>query len=138
MSMFFKYLASAFLIFLVAGSASISAESQGFMEGHLKILSPKPVDIGDENAAIATTENYAEYPLLILSRDKQKEIARITADTNGNYRAVLPPGDYVLDVQGRTHGHLRAKAQPFTVVSNHTVRVDMVIYPDHWRSNSMQ
>ena len=138
MSTSFKYLGSTLVIFLVAGVASINAESEGFMEGHLKILSARGVDLGDENAAIVTTENYADYPLLILSRDKQKEIARITADTKGNYRAALPPGDYVLDVQGRTRGHLRAKAQPFTVASNQTVRVDMVIYPDHWRSNSMQ
>ncbi len=142
MSTSFKYLGSTFVIFLVAGVASINAESQGFMEGHLKILSARGVDLGDENAATVTTENYADYPLLILSRDKQKEIARITADTNGNYRAVLPPGDYVLDVQGRTQGHtrghLRAKPQPFTVVSNQTVRVDMEIDMDHWRARSTQ
>jgi hypothetical protein len=136
-----NFLAAA-CIFLIlaglAGIASINAAPQGFMEGHLKILSARGVDLGDENAAIVTTENYADYPLLILRRDKQKEIARITADTNGNYRVALPPGDYVLDVQGRTHGHLRAKPQPFTVASNQTVRVDMVIYADHWRSNSMQ
>jgi len=68
----------------------------------------------------------------------QKEIARITADTNGNYRAVLPPGDYVLDVQGRTRGHLHAKPQRFTVVSSQTVRVDMNIDTDHWRARSTQ
>jgi len=39
----------------------------------------------------------------------------------------LPPGDYVLDVQGRARGHVRAKPQRFTIVSNHTVRVDMDI-----------
>src|SRR4029077_4039930 len=138
MSMFFRYLVSGFIVFLVAGTASIEAESQGFMEGHLKILSARGVDLGDENAAIMTTENYADYPLLILSRDTQKEIARITADTKGNYRAALPPGDYVLDVQGRARGHLRAKAQPFTVASNQTVRVDMAIDTDHWRAGSTQ
>jgi hypothetical protein len=142
MSTSFRYLGSTFVIFLVAEVASINAESQGFVEGHLKILSARGVDLGDENAAIAATENYADYPLLILRRDKQKEIARITADTNGNYRAVLPPGDYVLDVQGRTQGrtrgYVRAKPQPFTVASNQTVRVDMVIYPEHWRVGSPQ
>ena len=61
------------------------------------------------------------------SKDGKKEIARITADENGNYRLELPPGDYVLDVQGRAPGHVRAKPQPFTVVSNETVRVDMNI-----------
>jgi len=97
------------------------------MQGHLKILSPKPVDLGDENAATVTAENYADYPLLILSRGGKKEIARITANRNGNYRVELPPGDYVLDVQGRAPGHVRAKPQPFTVVSNQPVRVDMDI-----------
>jgi len=108
------------------------------MEGHLKILSPKPVDLGDENAATVTAENYADYPLLVLSRDGQKEIAQITADTNGNYRAVLPPGDYVLVAQRRARKHVRAKPQPFTVVSNQTVRVDMDIDTDHWRVRSTQ
>jgi len=108
------------------------------MEGHLRILSPKAFDLGDENAATVTGEGYADYPLLILSRGEKKEIARITADTNGNYRAVLPPGDYILDVQGRARKHVRWKPQPFTVVSNQTVRVDMDIDTDHWRSRSTQ
>jgi len=109
------------------------------MEGHLKILSANPVDVGDENAATVTAENYADYPLLILSREGQKEIARITADTNGNYRAALPPGDYVLDVQGRPRKHMRGKPQPFKVVSNQTVRVDMdIIAVDQWRARSTQ
>jgi hypothetical protein len=45
--------------------------------------------------------DYAEYPLIILSQDGKKQVARVTADENGKYRAALPPGDYILDVQGR-------------------------------------
>ena len=125
-------------IFLAfAGSAtSRDALPSGVMEGHLKILSSKPVDIGDENAATVAAGNYADYPLLVLSRDKQKEIARVTADTNGNYRAVLPPGDYVLVAQRRARKH--AKPQPFTVVSDQTVHVDMEIVTDHLRVRSPQ
>ena len=125
-------------IFLaLAGSATSSdALPSGVMEGHLKILSSKPVDIGDENAATLTTANYADYPLLVLSGDGQKEIAQITPDTNGNYRAVLPPGDYVLVAQRRARKH--AKPQPFTVLSNQTVRVDMEVVTDHWRVRSPQ
>jgi hypothetical protein len=138
--MFLKNLIAGCIFLVLAGSATASdALPSGVMEGHLKILSSKPVDIGDENAATVTAENYADYPLLVLSRDKQKEIARITADTNGNYRAVLPPGDYVLDVQGRPRKHVRWKPQPFTVVSNQTVRVDMdIIAVDQWRAGSTQ
>jgi hypothetical protein len=137
--MFLRYLISGCIFLILAGTESVNAAPQGFMEGHLKILSANPVDIGDENAATVTAENYAEYPLLILSRDKQKEIARITADTNGNYRATLPPGDYVLVVQGRPRKHVRGKPQPFAVVSDQTVRVDMdIIAVDQWRAGSPQ
>jgi hypothetical protein len=136
---FLKNLIVGCIFLALAGSAvSSDALPSGVMEGHLKILSRKPVDIGDENAAMVTTANYADYPLLILSGDGQKEIARITADTNGNYRAVLSPGDYVLDVQGRARKHARWKPKPFTVVSNQTVRVDMDIDTDHWRVRSTQ
>jgi hypothetical protein len=74
-----------------------------------------------------------------LSQSEKKEIARITANANGNYRVALPPGDYVLEVQGRPRTHLRWKAQSFTVVSNRTVRVDMdIIAVDQWRAGSTQ
>jgi len=122
-----KYLISACVFLLLVGSASIDAAPSGFVEGHLKIISPKEVELADENTPVITAENYAEYPLIILSQDEKKEIARVTADRNGNYRLALPPGNYVLDVQGRARGHLRAKPQRFTVVSNQTVHVDMDI-----------
>jgi len=73
---------------------------------------------------------YAEYLLLVLTRDGRRAITRVTADRDGKYRVALPPGDYVLDVQGRRpKGHLRAKPQPFTIVSNQTARVDMDVDP---------
>ena len=135
--MFLKNLIVGCIVLVLADSATSSdALPSGVMEGHLKILSRKPVDIGDENAATVTTANYADYPLLVLSRDKQKEIARMTADENGNYRAALPPGDYVLVAQRRARKH--AKPQPFTVVSDQTVRVDMEIVTDHLRVRSPQ
>ena len=137
--MFLKNLIVACIFLVLAGSATSSdALPSGVMEGHLKILSPRAFDLGDENAATVTAENYADYPLIILSRDEKKEIARISADANGNYRAALPPGDYILDVQGRARKHVRWKPQPFTIVSNQTVRVDMDIDTDHWRSRSTQ
>src|SRR5205823_9366826 len=113
---------------LVSGTASLNAEPPGSLEGHLKILSLKEVELAEASPSRGTAENYAEYPLIILSKAGQKEVAQVVADGNGDYRVSLPPGDYVLDVQGRKpKGHLRAKPQPFTIVSNQTVRVDMNI-----------
>jgi hypothetical protein len=128
MSTFFKYLASTFVILLLAASASIKAESQGFMKGHLKIIFGMAVEPSDEMPRPQVKpQSYAQYPLIILSQKEKKEIARVTADENGNYRVALPPGKYVLDVQNRVTKHVRAAPRPFTIVSNHTVRVGMTI-----------
>src|SRR5436190_15279275 len=124
MSSFLKGLTAVCIFSVVTGMAT---EPPGFVEGHLKILSGKEVELADGNAPAITAENYAQYRLVILSEGEKKEIARLTADGNGNYRIALQPGDYVLDVQGRARGHVRAKPQRFTVVSNRTVRVDLDI-----------
>lgn len=127
MTSLLKYPISACFFLLLAGSTSVDAASPGFLEGHLKILSSREVELADGTPASATAKRYAEFPLIILSQGEKKEIARITADANGNYRVALPPGHYVLDVQGRVRGHLRAKPHRFTIVSNETVRMDMNI-----------
>jgi hypothetical protein len=108
-------------------SASDSA-APGFLEGHLRILAVKDVELAEGNPPKLSAGNYAEYPLIILSQDGKKEIAQVTADGNGNYRIALPPGDYILDAQGRPpKGHVRAKPQRFAVASNQIAHVDMDI-----------
>jgi hypothetical protein len=102
-----------------------NAAAPGFLEGHLKIVSPKEVELAEAGPSKGAAANYADYPLIILSKAGQKEVARVTADKDGSYRVALPPGDYILDVQGRRPGGVRAKPQPFIVVSNQTVHVDM-------------
>jgi len=122
-----RYLIAVCTFLVLLAAAQIDAAPQGFLEGHLKILSYRPVELADENAATVPAQNYADYPLIILSQRENKQIARITANRDGIFRAALPPGSYVLDVQGRATKRLRVITQPFTVVSNKTVRVDMTI-----------
>jgi hypothetical protein len=114
---------------LTGGSPSSQAEPPGLMKGHLKILSRPEVNLPDAGAGSKTVpaQSYAEYPLIILSENGAKEIARVTADGQGHYRIELPPGEYILDALGRAPKRVRAKPQPFTVVSGQTVRVDMEI-----------
>ena len=122
---------AACIFLMLAGAASTKAAPQGFMEGHLKIVVIRAVDPDDMPQP--APETYAEYPLIILSQDGKREIARLTADKSGNYRAALPPGAYILALQERsgeerTTERIQANPQPFTVVSNQTVRVDMTIF----------
>jgi hypothetical protein len=111
---------------VVAGIAPSNAEQTGFIEGHLKIISPRVVGPSDEMPRqTVTAETYAEYPLIVLSQDGGKEIARVTADGNGNYRVALPLGNYLLDIHDRVRKRVRGQPQPFTILSNQTVHVDM-------------
>ena len=114
--------------------ASINAAPQGFLEGQLEIVSGRPVALDDETASkpidgkpAAAAADYANYPLVVLSQGEKKEVARITADAQGHYRAALPPGAYVLDAEGRVRRRLHVRAQPFTIVSNETLHVDLTI-----------
>ena len=116
-------------VFLVpVGCLASDNAVPGFLEGHLRILAFRDVELAEGNPPKFGAGNYAEYPLIILSQDGKKEIARVTADADGSYRLALPPGDYILDVQGRPpKGHVRANPQRFTVTANQTARVDMDI-----------
>jgi hypothetical protein len=116
---------------MLAGTASIQAAPQGFMEGHLKIVVIRAVEPDDMPQP--APETYAEYPLIILSQEGKREIARLTADKSGNYRVALPAGAYILALQERSGEEraaqqIHANPQPFTVAPNQTVRVDMRIF----------
>ena len=122
---------AACIFLMLAGAASTKAAPQGFVEGHLKIVVIRAVE--PDNMPQPAPETYAEYPLIILSQDGKREIARLTADKSGNYRAALPPGAYILAVQERSGEEraaqrIHATPQQFTVVSNETVRVDMRMF----------
>jgi hypothetical protein len=94
---------------------------------HLKIFRLSDINpAADDRAATTASEvPYAEYPLVVLTRDGKKEITRVTPDRNGNYRVELPPGDYILGVEAEIPK--RPKPRPFTVVSKEMVRVDVYI-----------
>ena len=126
-------MAVACVFLMLASTASIKAAPQGFIEGHLKIVVIRPVEPDNVPQPTVAPETYAEYPLIILSQDGKREIARLTADKSGNYRVALPPGAYTLALQERSGEEraaerIHANPQPFTVVSDQTVRVDMTIF----------
>jgi hypothetical protein len=101
--------------------------SPGFLEGRLRLVAPSPVQLAEGEAAKHAAVDYARYPLVVLSRVGHKEVARVIADKDGNYRVALPPGDYILDAKGRAPGHVRATPKGFNVVSNQTVHADFAL-----------
>src|SRR5439155_2061196 len=84
MSPSLKYPIAASIFLVLVGAALINAAPQGFLEGRLKIISRRPVELADEKTQPTTGRNYADYPLIILTRDETKQNARIIADKDGN------------------------------------------------------
>ena len=106
-----------------------TAPPTGILEGHLKVLSVKEVDLQDDAKAAAqpAEQPFSEYPLIVRRRDSGKEIAHVSADARGNYRVALPPGEYMLDIQRQPPKRIRANPKPFTIAADQTARVDMEI-----------
>lgn len=116
---------------LLFGTVVVHAGSTapGFLEGQLKIETSGGARLADETSS-KTEPAYADYPLVVLSRDGRTELAQVVADKEGHYRVALPPGDYFLDVKRRGRRPLAITQRPFKVVSEQTVHVDMEIAPD--------
>ena len=130
MSSFLKCASACCLFLMLAANGMLQAAPPGFVDGHLTIISlkeAKGTEVAEGEASNRPAEAYQEYPLVILSQDGQTEIARVTANSDGAYHVVLPPGAYILDVQNRVQRQLRVRPKPFKVESNQTVRVDMLI-----------
>jgi hypothetical protein len=108
-----------------AKSQAASPPAPGFLEGRLKVHITGGANLADGAESKAAGVNYAEYPMAILRKDNQEEIARITADEKGHFRVPLPPGDYLLEVKRRVLKRLVTESRPFTVVSQQTARVDL-------------
>jgi hypothetical protein len=124
-----KCLIATSLFLAFTQPAPTNAAPPGFLEGRLRIISSKEVELADGTPASGLAENYGDYPLVVLSQDRKQEVTRVAADSNGNYHIELPPGDYVLDIQRQPRGRVRATPQRFTVASGQTVHVDMEIDP---------
>jgi hypothetical protein len=124
--MFLRRFAFACVLLVSTWCFARDDATPGWLEGHLKIVSHWEVEPSDAMPRqTVTAERYAEYPLIVLTVDRSKQVARFTADENGNYRVALPPGTYVLDLEERAPKRLHAQPRQFTIVPNQSVRVDM-------------
>jgi hypothetical protein len=96
-----RYLLS--LIFLTSGFLGLFAceqRPQGFgtIEGHVTISPLVPVQREGELEPTPAPEVFAARQVVVFERDGKKEIVRIKIDSNGDYRAELPVGSYVVDI----------------------------------------
>ncbi|HEY3601108.1 MAG TPA: hypothetical protein VGK72_04065 [Chthoniobacterales bacterium] len=120
----FKLLIFAAVTLALCASTRSQPTLTGILQGHLTIVSPSEVDLEGGRPAEWAAVFFARFPLLVRDRDG-KIVARLLADQTGNFKLPLPPGNYLLDAEGRKRGHLRAKPEPFAIEVDRTTRVEM-------------
>jgi hypothetical protein len=118
-------------LLLAVGPVRGQTSGSGFVEGNLTIFPLSDINRSEELAGDSnrktTLANYADFPLVILTSDGQKEVKRFTANSEGHYRVALPPGNYILDIQDRVQKHVRAKPQIFAVQSGETSKINIAL-----------
>ena len=106
-------------------SVCTSSPAAGVLEGQLKILPQRGVNLADDVSPKDEKAPCEECPLVILSKDGRSEIAQVTTDKEGRFRVGLPTGDYILELKGSGRIRLRGAPKAFTIIAEQTVHVEM-------------
>ena len=95
-----KFLLSAIFFVGIQLSSACSQKPQeyGVLEGHVTIGPLAPVIREGETDPTPAPEVYASREIVIYKEDGKTEIMRAEIDTSGNYRAKLPVGLYIVDI----------------------------------------
>jgi hypothetical protein len=89
--------------FVIIGASSVfactpSPQEFGVLEGHVTIGPLVPVVREGEEAPTPAPEVYMAREIVIFRENGKTEFTRLKIDTQGNYRAELPVGTYVVDI----------------------------------------
>lgn len=92
-----------YVALLTLGISSLFACTQtpqafGLLEGHVTIGPLVPVIREGEVEPTPPPEVYAAREIVVFKEDGKTEVTRLTIDGSGNYRAELPVGTYVVDI----------------------------------------
>jgi hypothetical protein len=98
MKQYLLYLMILILGFLGLHACTQNSHEAGIIEGHVTIGPLLPVIREGEVEPTPAPEVYAAREIVVFMKDGEKEFARLRIDANGNYRAELPVGFYVVDI----------------------------------------
>lgn len=92
-----------YLTLLTLGVSSLfactrSLQEFGIIEGHVTIGPLVPVIREGEVEPTPAPEVYAAREIVVFKENGKTEFARLKIDASGNYRAELPVGTYIVDI----------------------------------------
>ncbi|MEJ2487164.1 MAG: hypothetical protein P8Y68_15660 [Anaerolineales bacterium] len=86
------------IIFSFLVGCSRGSQVYGVLEGHVTIGPLVPVVREGEPEPTPNPEVYAAREVVVFKANGKTEFTRIEIDSSGNYRAELPVGTYVVDI----------------------------------------
>lgn len=118
------------LLTIVAVSLFACAQSPqeyGIIEGHVTIGPLMPVIREGEAEPTPAPEVYAAREVILFEKDGRTEFQRLKIDANGNYRAEVPVGRYVVDINHTGIDTAANLPQEIEIVSQEVTRLDIDI-----------
>lgn len=120
------------LIFLAAGCFGLFACAQapqefGTLAGHVTIGPLLPVLREGELEPTPAPEVYAAREVVVFEMDGKTEVRRIEIDSNGDYRAELPVGTYLVDIKHAGIDIAKGFPKEVEITSQTVTRVDIEI-----------
>jgi hypothetical protein len=88
----------AWALILSLSSCTPGPRHTGILEGQVTIGPLVPITREGEAPPTPGPEVYAERKIVVYEQDGVTEVARLQIDSHGNYRAELPAGFYVIDI----------------------------------------
>ncbi|MEJ2487797.1 MAG: hypothetical protein P8Y68_18940 [Anaerolineales bacterium] len=116
-----------FLSLLVISACSPGPTEYGILEGHVNIGPLVPVMREGETPPTPSPEVYAARQIVVFKQPVNVEVVRIEIDDSGYYRAELPVGEYVIDINRA--GIDSADGLPMTILieADQTFQLDIDI-----------
>jgi hypothetical protein len=90
--------AGLILAVLVLCGCAQKDQSYGVLEGHVSIGPLVPVVREGEPEPTPNPEVYAAREVVVFEEDGKTEFARLKIDAKGDFRAELPAGTYIVDI----------------------------------------
>jgi hypothetical protein len=125
-----RYLLALSCLTLMASSlfaCTPSSQTFGILEGHVTIGTLVPVAREGEAEPTPAPEVYASREIVVYRNDGRTEFARLKIDANGNYRAELPVGTYVIDINHLGVDRADDLPQEIEIIPQGITRLDIAI-----------
>jgi hypothetical protein len=115
------------LAFSFLAACTQTPQAFGILEGHVTIGPLVPVVREGEVEPTPAPEVYAAREIVVFAQDGETEVARLQIDAGGNYRAELPVGVYVVDINHSGVDSAAGLPHEIEITAGNVTRLDIDI-----------